>query len=50
VCLVEEAQHLASGVLSTSLLVIHNAEGGGEHDVTETTSGQNILNPLLNVL
>ena len=48
--LIEEAQKLASGVLSASLIVIHNSIGGSKHDVTETTGGEDILNPLLHVL
>lgn len=34
-CLIEEAQNLATGVLAAGLLVVHDAEGGGEHNLAE---------------
>lgn len=34
-CLVEEAKDLATGVLATRLLVVHDAERGCQHDVSE---------------
>lgn len=33
--LVEEAEDLATGVLAASLLMVHDAEGGGQYDVSE---------------
>lgn len=34
-CSIEEAENLATGVLAASLLVIHDTERGGQHDVPE---------------
>ncbi len=48
--LVEEADDLAGDVLSTGLLVVHDASGGGEDDVAELTGRQQLDNPLLEVL
>lgn len=48
--LVEEADDLASDVLSAGLLVVHDASGGGEDDVAELTGRQQLDNPLLEVL
>jgi hypothetical protein len=47
--LVEEADDLASDVLSASLLVVHDAGRGGEHNVAELTRWQQVDNPLLEV-
>jgi hypothetical protein len=30
--------------------MVHNSVGGGDDDVSEATSGQDVLDPLLNVL
>ncbi len=30
--------------------MIHNTESGGQHNVSETTAGQHVLNPLLHIL
>lgn len=46
-CLVEEANDLASNVLATGLLVVHDTSRGGEHDETELTSREQLDNPLL---
>lgn len=46
-CLVEEANDLASNVLATGLLVIHDTGRGGEHHVAELTSREQLDNPLL---
>ena len=48
--LVKEAENLASDVLPPSLLVVHDASRGGEHDVTELTGGEQVDNPLLKVV
>lgn len=48
--LVEEADDLAGDVLSTGLLVVHDASRGGEDDVAELTGRQQLDNPLLEVL
>ena len=47
--LVEEAEDLAGDVLATSLLVVHDTGRGGEHNVTERTRGQKLLNPVLDL-
>ena len=47
VSLVEEAENLSSGVALTGLLVVHDAEGGGEDDEAELTGGQDVAGPLL---
>lgn len=47
--LVEEAEDLAGNVLATGLLVVHDTGRGGEHDVTERTGGQELLNPVLDL-
>jgi hypothetical protein len=47
--LIEEANDLASNVLSSSLFVIHNAGRCGQDDVTELTRWQQLDNPLLEV-
>jgi hypothetical protein len=49
-CLIEKSEHLASGSLSSCLVVIYNAECGGQYDVTEATGWEDILNPLLDFL
>ena len=48
--LVKEAQDLASDVLPPGLLVVHDASRGGEHDVTELTRGQQVDDPLLELV
>jgi hypothetical protein len=48
--LVEKAQDFASGLSSSRLLVIHDTESGGQHNVTEATGWQHVLHPLLNIL
>lgn len=47
--LVEETDDLASDVLSSGLLVVHDTGRGGQDDVTELTGGQQLDNPLLEV-
>lgn len=48
--LVEKSEDLATGLASTSLLVVHDAEGGGQDNMTETTSREDVLHPLLDIL
>lgn len=47
--LVKEADDLACDVLSSRLLVIHDAGGRGEDDVAKLTRWQELDNPLLHV-
>merc|ERR1711865_284212 len=47
--LIEEAKHLASNLLSTGLLVVHDTRSGGEHDVSKLTRGKKAANPVLDV-
>ena len=37
-------------MLAASLLVVHDALGGGEHDVTELTAGEQVAGPHLNLI
>lgn len=46
---VEETDDLASDVLSSGLLVVHDTSGGGEDDVAELTRGKKADDPLLEV-
>lgn len=48
--LVKEPEQLASSLLSSRLVLVHYTEGGGEHYVSESTCGKNVLYPLLEVL
>jgi len=45
--LVEEANDLARDVLTTGLLLVHDASRGGENDVAELTGREQLDNPLL---
>jgi hypothetical protein len=45
--LVEEANDLASNVLASGLLVVHDTGRGGEDDVAELTGREQLDNPLL---
>jgi hypothetical protein len=47
--LVEETNDLASNVLATGLLVVHDTGRGGQDDVTELTGREELDNPLLEV-
>lgn len=47
--LVEETEELASNVLATSLLVVHDTSGGGQNEVTELTRGEELGGPGLEV-
>ena len=48
--LVEIAQHLATNLLTTRLLVIHDARRRREDDDTKQTRGQKTTNPVLEVV
>jgi len=47
--LVDVAQELASNVFATSLLVVKDTGGSGEDDDTETTSGEEQVDPGLDL-
>ena len=49
IALVEEADDLAGNVLSPRLLVVHDARGGGDDNVTELTRWQKLDDPLLEI-
>ena len=49
-CSVEEAEDLATGVLSACLLVVDDAGRGGEDEVPELAGREEVGGPLLNVL
>lgn len=46
----ESGPYLSSGVLTTSLLVSHDSVGGGEHQSTELTRGEQLVGPLLDIV
>ena len=46
----EEAKDLAAEVLPLGLLVVHDAAGGGEHNLAELPGGQQVVRPLLDVV
>lgn len=48
-CSVEVAEDFATNVLSLGLLVIHDAIGCGEDDLTELSGGENMVDELLEV-
>jgi hypothetical protein len=48
--LIEESKDFATSVLSTSLVMIHNTERRCEDKVSETTSREHVLHPLLDIL
>jgi hypothetical protein len=48
--LVEETKDLATGLAATSLVVVHDTSGGGEDDVTELTSREDVGDPLLDII
>lgn len=47
--LVEETNDLASNVLATGFLVVHDTGRGGQDDVTELTGREQLDNPLLEI-
>jgi len=47
VSLIEETKDLATGLLSAGLLVGHDTESGGHHDVAKASGGKDVLHPLL---
>jgi hypothetical protein len=46
--LVDERQDLSSDVLSPGLLVVHDTGRGGEDDLSERSSGEEQVDPVLN--
>jgi hypothetical protein len=48
--LVEEAEDLATGVAGAGLLVVHDAEGRRQDNEAELTAGQDVADPLLELL
>lgn len=48
--LVEETEDLASNVLSSGLLMVHDTSRGGQDDVTELTRRKQLNDPLLHLL
>ena len=46
----EESEDLATGVLSASLLVIHDTVRGGEHQLTELARGEQVGSQLLDLV
>ena len=49
-CLVEVAEDLATSVTTLGLLVVHDAEGGGEDDEAKLTAGEDIRDPLIETI
>ena len=49
-CSVEVAEHFATNMLSFGLLVVHDAEGGGEDDKAKLSGGQDVVDELFEVL
>ena len=47
--LTEVSNDLSTSVLPSRLLVVHDTGRGGHDDETERTSGQQLLNPVLNL-
>jgi hypothetical protein len=48
--LVDETKDLTSNVLSSGLLVVHDTSRGGQDDVTKLSRGQQVGDPLLDVV
>lgn len=48
--LVEETEDLSSNVSLSGLLVVHDSGRGSQDDVTKLSRGQQVLDPLLNVV
>ena len=46
----EESKDLSTGVLATGLLVVHDTVGGGQHELTELTRGEQIGSELLDLV
>ena len=45
----EESQNLSSQMLPPGLLVVHDAPGSGQHDISKLSRGEEIVGPLLNI-
>lgn len=50
VCLIKETKDLATSMLATSFLVIHNASRGGQDKITKLTGRKQIGSPLFKIL
>ena len=48
--LVKVAENLSTGMLATSLLVVHDTVGSGQHHESELTGREQVVDPLLNIL
>lgn len=48
--LIEEAQNFATSLLSTGLFVGHDAHGGSQNNVAELAGGQEVDDPLLDLV
>jgi len=46
-CSIEVAEDLATSVTTLGLLVVHDAEGGGEDDEAKLTAGEDVRDPLV---
>ena len=46
---VTHAQHLAASLLPARLVVVHDADAGGEHDVAELAGGQQVVDLLFDL-
>jgi len=46
-CLIDVRQDLSSGMLSSGLLVVHDARRSGEDDLSERTSREQLTDPVL---
>ena len=45
----EEAQDLSSQMFSPGLLMVHDAAGGGHHNVAKLSGRQQVSGPLLDI-
>ena len=45
----EEPTHLPASVFPSGLLVVENPGAGGEHDVSELTRREQVVDPLLHI-
>lgn len=48
--LVKETQYLPSGLFASGLLVGHDPVGGGDEDVSELAGGEQVHDPLLDLV
>lgn len=47
--LIEESENTSSSLSATSLLMVHDTERSGQHNVTELTRGQEVADPLFHL-